>query len=828
MVQFVKRNSSTLKYVILALTCMFGWLLSTHNVAAQTPSVFLTVNSGGSASIINGTPVTLEWFAQNVSNCVINNGVGSIPNSDLPSGSRTVIPPDNLETTYTMTCEGAADSVTVTLIPEVTLTLDPADLSSYVLNPTGRSARIRGVTWTSRFATECNPQIQIIPLGWDQVGLPSSWPTNRRLSGSDDNDRFIRGDSIIRLTCTNAVTGLSGTASLLIQPADSDPTPPPEVTITAQPKLRTSGTSYTNSSVVEYDPEYGIGWVDIRTVALYATWCERWITFESRPSPSFAEQAAITTIHGSRYIWHNDKMTMQQIYGIPETTTFHIECRTHRNAALSTPDRAYASVTVPFTRPVGVNPIPTVSVTGPVAVAPNPITGDADISVGLSSQFVNSCIFSPRNWESNAVPGWSDLTPSTIRGTFPVTIRDDTTFAVDCTGFDLQAAADVLTVVVSEPVPAPPPTVSLSAGATQVPGTGTDPGEVELSWTAANASWCQLFADTGTVTYEVLEVPMATAYTGMVTVFDSTTFTITCGRGVDDLTASDSVAVALVPPSTIIDASVVTAAGECIDPDTGIARPSEPGEYAGIGGVCTENPTDLTIRNVGINAESEWTVNDLFGTYNNIELRKIIENLGPGELRDEVSYRFDIAFNGSIATFISDRDWIQLYDPLNTGPRIPLPSGATSPVLRVTVNDVPFGTHVVRARVNLDPTTIFEGDGDEMNDNIVFHTFTLPVPQPPMSITADRRVVRRGQATNVNWEVSSGFDLDCVVRGAGIAVTDIELRPASGSAVTVDDTQGTTNILSTTDVSLTCTEPTTGTAFTETVRIEVVPDIAEI
>ena len=126
--------------------------------AETTPSVTLTVNNGASAAILNGQPVQLDWYATGVTNCVINNGVGAIPNGELPSGGRTVTPPDNLQTVYTMTCEtvdggSTSDTSTVSAPPGVSLWVVEGDPVS--ADPLSGTAAIT-LEWYSEYATECS------------------------------------------------------------------------------------------------------------------------------------------------------------------------------------------------------------------------------------------------------------------------------------------------------------------------------------------------------------------------------------------------------------------------------------------------------------------------------------------------------------------------------------------------------------------------------------------------------------------------------------------------------------------------------------------------
>lgn len=139
-----------------------------------------------------------------------------------------------------------------------------------------------------------------------------------------------------------------------------------------------------------------------------------------------------------------------------------------------------------------------------------------------------------------------------------------------------------------------------------------------------------------------------------------------------------------------------------------------------------------------------------------------------------------------------------------------------SPILLAL--NVPFGTH--RVYIGADVLdTIEEGDEDDNEDTLLL---TVPVPNPHLELTADPTFIRSGQSTTLTWDINVTFPMDCRLRGPKVS-RDID--PSS---------DGPTGMLTVTALTaksefmLQCAEPTTGTVFTVSDTVEVLPTIQEI
>ena len=100
------------------------------SLTGVTITAAITSFTASPSSVASGGSSTLSW-SSTAAGCTINQGIGSVP----ASGSRTVSPSST--TTYTLNCDGATDSKTVTVLPQCNDAVDndsdgkidyPADL----------------------------------------------------------------------------------------------------------------------------------------------------------------------------------------------------------------------------------------------------------------------------------------------------------------------------------------------------------------------------------------------------------------------------------------------------------------------------------------------------------------------------------------------------------------------------------------------------------------------------------------------------------------------------------------------------------------------------
>lgn len=331
-------------------------------------------------------------------------------------------------------------------------------------------------------------------------------------------------------------------------------------------------------------------------------------------------------------------------------------------------------------------------------------------------------------------------------------------------------------------------------------------------------------------TKSMLNTPLAT----------STVFTVTCGRSGDNLTDKKEVNV-FVPFSATLSAETIVGSGQCISdatvpdamgniPPFGQQMTAPPGYGPNTNGFCSPL-IDLAATSPAVSLAGA-SENNINGTYDNVDVLVVIQNLGPGELplNSNVAYRANITFlpiyglpiiNSLIGNFNS-----ALSSPVN------LNNPTQSPTLTRTFDGVPFGTHTVCSRVNLDGSPNFPESSSDSTNNTRCTSVTLPVPKPPMTLSSDRKIIRTGQSAVISWSVHTSYPLNCSVQGPGgiqdtfNASANYPSPPKSGSAYS--NTGTTAPLTSTGEYTLQCNEPITNTIFTEKLKVEMVPDYQEI
>jgi hypothetical protein len=228
------------------------------------------------------------------------------------------------------------------------------------------------------------------------------------------------------------------------------------------------------------------------------------------------------------------------------------------------------------------------------------------------------------------------------------------------------------------------------------------------------------------------------------------------------------------------------------------------------------NAVDLQAGAPAVSRSGE-VVDPTTGEYDALEVLSIINNAGPGEVPsgNPLSYVSYIEIAGR-------SDVVSPTSYHSTGIVAPPAGGISeSPTLRHTFNNIPFGNHRVCSRVNLDGSPNFPENVANPANNTACTTFTLPVPTPPMDLTADRVLIRAGQTATLTWNVPVTYALSCEVAGPSMTTEAFS---------TPGDTTGsvTTGALSNSSrFALTCTAPT-GDEFTDTVTVDVVPEFQEI
>jgi hypothetical protein len=152
--------------------------------------------------------------------------------------------------------------------------------------------------------------------------------------------------------------------------------------------------------------------------------------------------------------------------------------------------------------------------------------------------------------------------------------------------------------------------------------------------------------------------------------------------------------------------------------------------------------------------------------------------------------------------------------PLVTGTIPLLARGAHSPNFTHTFNTVPFGPH--SATITVDTTNAVPESNE--GDNSFTYSFTIPPPDPGLSITADRIQLRNNETTIIRWTTVATYPtLSCLVTGPGM---NISPAPLTGN-------QTTHPITAKSEYLFKCTETTTGTTWSDSVMVETQGEIQE-
>jgi hypothetical protein len=374
-----------------------------------------------------------------------------------------------------------------------------------------------------------------------------------------------------------------------------------------------------------------------------------------------------------------------------------------------------------------------------------------------------------------------------------------------------------------------------------------------LMWMSDNASWCDSTPDDnmaitdggsiyrwyfGNSIQGTMDRPLST----------TTTFFMECYRYNPDLSIprdESSVRVAL-PTALTLTSSTSVATGECLDPDTLEPIDTPEGYWANPATNICEPAVDLGAVSPAVSIAGA-VENNVDGTYDNVEALIAINNFGPGALSEnsDISYMANMTFAPVYGLPVLSTPVGIFSNTIAAPPNDVSPT--VSPTLTRTFNDVPFGTHQVCTRVNLDgsPDNYPESNPDPAN-NTSCGSVTLPVPRPPMVFDASPEVIRRGESAELYFEIDVTYQMSCTVRGAGgvdeVFDTLVGPNPVAGlsgasnvanlgsliaQAPLNSGTITTGRLDSTSKFIFQCTEPITNTTFSEEVTVEVLPTSQE-
>jgi len=360
----------------------------------------------------------------------------------------------------------------------------------------------------------------------------------------------------------------------------------------------------------------------------------------------------------------------------------------------------------------------------------------------------------------------------------------------------------------------------------------TGEAQSKISWAVENVTTCSRLQATRAdgSTYNWLPSgEIGTQDNVAVEVATTTTFSIRCGRLGDSLTADGSVKIMLDTSGAgaVYTATYAVSTGECIDPVTGNSVTAAVGYAANpTTGIC-EPAVDLAAKNPSLAVPTApGDIDNINGTYNNVQAYSVIQNLGAGALPagSGISYQANLEFLPVYSLPVLDSLGVGYFvGPIAAPPDVSNPT--ESPTLVNLFNGVPFGTHQLCSRINLDSSPNFPEANLNPANNTSCSNVTLPVPEPPMTLTADRKVIRTNQSVTLDWMINVTYRLDCQVVGAsGLNETFNTLdfsNPHNGSFTTGP-------LTSSSLYTFTCNEPITDTTFTREVTVQMVPDYEEI
>jgi hypothetical protein len=368
---------------------------------------------------------------------------------------------------------------------------------------------------------------------------------------------------------------------------------------------------------------------------------------------------------------------------------------------------------------------------------------------------------------------------------------------------------------------------------------------VPLTWISENATRCGgtgdkhfAYPNSGAPSYDWLttnkvnSTVIGTNYTsGIITtkLSTSTVFKLSCSRLADTQTDESNIQIS-VPFNTALEVETAVGTGECTDTDGSLS--GTPGDTItsprGYG--PDENTNNCTLLvNLSTSDPSAGVIGTIAdgvnGTYDNVTVIMRIKNFGPYRLPplSNITYKSTLEFMTNFGLPTTDSP-INEYAGLISKPGITEPTYSTP--LTQTFDNVPFGNHKICSMVNLDGLPNFPEIVPDPEDNTKCTYFTLPVPEPPMTISVDRRFVRREQPVTLNWSVHTNYSISCEVIGPGGIHDEFDPSSILGNAYT--NLQSSAPITSTSDYFLQCTEPITNTTFIKKIRVEVVPDQMEL
>lgn len=834
--------TSVVSTVLLTAVVISSVVYAAMPVSPSGPTVILTVNGSDTGVISrNNTEVLFEWYVSDVSSCQLSPGIGTIP-VDPATGSMTVTPPADTETTYVLSCDGGAatDTVEVVLEPVTSISLDVVEVPlDPVLNQASFAPRL---TWSSTNADYCT-QFQVIrhsdghivQFAGDQQA-PAGERTIRE-------DRFTEvGKYDVRVRCVNQFSGKSHTTSqwLYIVPAE-----------TSEMRM---GLSIHAGHTIDWNgmlPTLAAApWAN-RTANGCKNWdwscaCEESVcqyeyeSVEGRDSAFIPHGTAFRLLRENASECEFSWITPPPLYNDNDMVVGEFTCRQIVDGTTVEEQTIRQEL---LWRETDIDPteIPVIAkLTAPKEVTLDALTGEVSYQVNYNRDNGDGCLL----WETFAGERTELETRASGFGNNRRTHKQAGEYIYELQCFrDLVNGDRMLSEIVTEtttiqPAPEIPDPTITTYTTERISSDGATVSEYEFIWEAENVTSCTFSGvrtdDGSSLVLSQLAANQAIAGT-LVQPFVSegaaVEITLACARQADgavieetqtftvpDVTTAESETTAEVDVTT----GECTVAGETHSPPPLGYRATEGTEI----GPCLRNIPDIRPQSVAAVQSQDWNYDWSAGEVDDMVLRyRFRNNADNGYLfaGEQAGYRLEIAYNttDSSGPFITLRDGESVTGLLQPG---------DSAQREFTVSGVPFGNHLVRLSVDANAGV----DGAAENWVSVDFPLSLEFVETDIDLAIEPTIVRANNPVRIGWTISAPYPVSCQISGLGIqenfhtdwfTVVDADAT-LTAEAVRTGEDRIEINPRSSGDIRIQCREEVSGSqqiVGTLTERIEIVP-----
>lgn len=865
-------STYTLRYVSMAMLVLVALLFGAKAYADGMPVVMLSVNGGDTDTIsLNDQEITLEWYVENVTSCTISPDVGSIP-VEPTTGSIQIVPPQNDETQYTLSCDGFDDSIVVLLEPTTSIATEPTE--SILMNPADfeleQSVEVR---WNSERADYCTD----FTATHQETGITKSVGPGENIADPQGSfslrartfDRFTRspgsghiisenggGLYTFSVRCVNQFSGEADISSVDLRVIYDD----------------MGELDFQFTGQVTYTPEPGYDYVGARVNVwpINATDCGiRTITSPNRNNgepyiePGWAR-------YGYRGRLHSHGRIENGSMDITEDTEFSITCwqddpdgnrvaeltRTHTfifEPLLESDGTVHDPWTLEPSTVMSVRDRDDRSIIEEVYI--DPVTGVAPVYARFWSAETSRCYrldeYTEDGWRTSFYPpSWSRSSRYVPRDLATTTTYYYTaecgripSFPPDCNWATVGRCEDAATIRDEDTtsVEVLPPTEELMAPSavldfTQLTPNDAEVSEYEFTWNSDFTTQCTFrgYRENGNLltlsSLQSVDAISGSANQSFTSSGETIEIVVECSRPADNLIGEASVTITLPGDglfSSEATAEAIVVTGECFLDGTVVSVPT--GYYTLEGDTvtdCLRFVPDMQITRTHMPNPSilpadgvvTWQYNSETGQYDDVPLNVQYTNVSENAYvfsNENVRYGVEIGFDQTNSNDFTRSETLidsQYTNELGPGQFFEFSDNIT----------LPIGQHILRVWVEANAGI----NSEELNER--FLTITIDPPEPDVTLETDRSIVRIGDPINVSWEVSTVTQASCVLQGIGLerrefSALDEEGGPsqdASGDEVIRPQSSGI--------VQLTCVVPGIDDEFTAEQRIEVVAPVREM